>query len=77
MAPEALNDLNALGHRRTEMLNAYRQVALIDIVRAHPHLDQVVDQLPHHMDAVVDAPQQHGLVPQRNPCVRQLAAGFF
>ena len=77
MPPEPLNDLNALGHRRTEVLDAHRQVALIDIVRTHAHFDHVVHQLPHDVHAVVDSPQQHGLVAKRYARIRQLAAGFL
>ena len=49
------------------MLQAHGQVALIDVVRTHTDLDQLVDQLLHGVDAVIDAGQQHALVARGIP----------
>lgn len=58
------------------MLQAHGQVALIDVVGAHADLDQLVDQLLHGEDAVVDAGQQHALVAQGDTGVGQHGAGL-
>ena len=59
------------------MLQTHGQVALIDVVGAHADLDQLVDQLLHGEDAVVDAGQQHALVAQGDTGVGQHGAGLL
>ncbi len=39
VAAEALDDLDALADRGAEMARAFHQVALVEVVGAHPHLD--------------------------------------
>ena len=58
------------------MLQAHGQVALIDVVGAHADLDQLVDQLLHGENTVVDAGQQHALVAQGDTGVGQHGAGL-
>ena len=65
--------LDALADGGAEVLQAHGQVALIDVVGAHADLDQLVDQLLHGEDAVVDAGQQHALVAQGIPASASMA----
>ncbi len=74
MAAQSFNDLDALGDRRAEMARARHQVALVQIVGPHAHLDQLVHELALDVDAIVDAGQQHGLIAQGNARVGQHAA---
>ena len=62
MAAQGLHDLDALGDRGAEVAQAEGRVAGIDVVRAHAHLDELVNQIHHDVAAVVHAGQQHGLV---------------
>ena len=76
MAAQSLHDLDALGHGSAEVAQAQGRIAGIDVVGTHTHLDQAVDQLHHHMGAVVDTGQQHGLVAQGDTGIGQHGAGL-
>lgn len=75
--PQAFDDLNPLGDGGSEVLQADAQVALIQIVRPHPHFDQLVHQPAHHVHAIVHPPQQNCLIAQGDPRVRQPLARQF
>ena len=74
MAAEPLHDLQALADRRPEVAGALHQVALVDVVRPDPDLDELLDQVALDVDAVVDARQEHRLVAQRDACPSQHVA---
>ena len=57
------------------MRRARDRVALVEIVGAHPHLHQGVDQLPHGLHVVVDPLQEDGLRAERQAGVGQQVAG--
>ena len=76
VAAQSLDDLDALADGGAEVLQAHGQVALIDVVGTHADADQLVDQLLHGVDAVIDAGQQHALVAQRDTGVGQHGAGL-
>ena len=76
VAAQSLDDLDALADGSTEVLQAHGQVALIDVVGTHADANQLVDQLLHGVDAVIDAGQQHALVAQRDTGVGQHGAGL-
>ena len=59
------------------MLQTHGQVALIDVVGTHAHLDQLVDQFLHGKDTVVHPGQQYGLVAQRHAGIGQHGAGLL
>ena len=75
MAAQALDDLEALADRRPEVPGTLDQVALVDVVRPDPDLDQALDELALDVDAVVDAGEQHRLVAQRNAGATEGVAG--
>ena len=66
MAAQALDDFDTLGHGRAEVPRALHQVALIQVVRTDTDAHQILNQLAWDVDAVVDARQEYGLVPQRD-----------
>jgi len=76
MAAQSFHDLDALGHGSTEVAQTQGRIAGIDVVGADTHLDQAVDQLHHHVGAIVHAGQQHGLVAQGDTGVSQHSAGL-
>ena len=76
VAAEALDDLQALGNRRAKMRRAGNRVALIKIIGADPHHQQLVHQFFHRLDVVVDPLEQHGLRAQGNAGVGQAATGL-
>ena len=76
MAAQSFHDLDALGHGSTEVAQTQRRIAGIDVVGADTHLDQTVNQLHHHVRAIVHAGQQHGLVAQGDTGVSQHSAGL-
>jgi len=65
VAAEALHDLEALANRRPEVAGALDQVALVEVVRPDPVLDELVDERALDVDAVVDAGEQDALVADR------------
>ena len=54
------------------MPGALDQVALVQVVGPDPVRDELVDECSLDVDAVVDAGQQHALVADREPGLRQL-----
>ena len=72
VAAQALHDLEALADGRPEMAGALDQVALVEVVRPDPVLDQLVDERALDVDAVVDAGQQDRLVADRQAGPGQL-----
>ena len=76
MAAQSFHDLDALGHGSAEVAQTQGRIAGIDVVRTDTHLDQTVNQLHHHVGAVVHAGQQHGLVAQGDTGVSQHSAGL-
>ena len=65
-----------LRHRRAEMRRAADRIALVQIVRPHPHQQQLVHELPHRLHVVVHALEQHGLRAERNAGVGQPGTGL-
>ena len=75
VAAQPLHDLDALADRRPEVAGALDQVALVDVVGPDPVLDELVDERPLDVDAVVDAGEQDRLVAQRDAGAGQPVAG--
>ena len=75
MAAQPFHDFKAFANRRAEMMRPADQVALVNVIRPDAHHRQLVQQFFHHADAVVNAAQQHRLVTQRNPGIREPRAG--
>ena len=71
---QVLDDLDPFGDGSAEVLNAFREVALIDIVGPYPRLDQLVNERLLNVGAVVDAPEQDGLVAERHAGVGEAGA---
>jgi hypothetical protein len=72
VAAQALHDLEALADRGPEVAGALDQVALVQVVRPDPVLDEAMDERSLDVDAVVDAGQQDALVAERDPGPGQL-----
>ena len=51
-------------------------IALVEIIRLHPALQQAMHQRDHDFGRVVDVLQQHGLAAQRNAGIGQPGGGF-
>ena len=68
---QALDDLDTLAEGCAEVLQTHRQVALVDVVRTYTYLDDLMHELLHHVNAVVDTAQQHALVAQGDTGVGQ------
>jgi hypothetical protein len=62
--------------RGTEMLRTADQVALIDIIRPHAHLQKLMHQLFHDERPVVDPFEQYRLAAQRYAGIREHFAGY-
>ena len=73
VAPQFFHDLNPCRHGGSEVFRPHGQVALVDIIRSDPDLEELVNQLLHDIGLIVDALQKDGLAPQGNPSVRQFA----
>jgi hypothetical protein len=58
------------------MRRALDRVALVEVVRPHADLQELVEQLPERRDVVVDAFQEHGLAAERDAGVGKPAAGL-
>ena len=76
MAAQLRDDLEALLDRRAEVRRAADRVALVEVVRPDADHQQLVHQLLHRLDVVVDALEQHGLAAERNAGVGEPAAGL-
>jgi hypothetical protein len=72
VAAQALDNLQALADRRAEVARALDQVALIQVIRANPHLDEAVDELALDVDAIVDSGEEDRLVADGDPRSSQL-----
>jgi len=84
VAAQPFDDLHALGNRCAKVSSAFHQVALIQVIRAHPNPHQVLHQPSLNMHAVVHARQQHALIAQRNArpsqavsCLCQFSGDFI
>ena len=75
VAAQALHDLDALGDRRAHVARTLDQVALVEVVRPHANLHQIVHQFALDVDRIVDPGQQHALVAQRHAGPRQAITG--
>ena len=75
VATESLYYLDTLGDRGAEMLDTHREVALVDVVRAYTNLYETLDELLHHVSAVVDTTEENGLVAQWDTSVSKTGAG--
>ena len=71
MATQSFHDLDTLGNGGTEVAQTQRGIALIDVVGTDTDANQLVDQLQHDVDAVVNAGQQDGLVAQGDTSISQ------
>src|SRR5665811_1353812 len=67
MAAEALHDLEALADRRSEVARSLDEVALVQVVRPDPVLDESMHERALDVDAVVDPGEQDALVPDGDP----------
>ena len=75
VAAQTFHDLDALGNRGAEVTGTVHQVTLVDVVGAHADAHQVLHQLAHDVDVIVDACQQHGLVAERDAGAGELIGG--
>jgi len=57
MTPQAFNDFNSFGHRRTEVTCPSHQITLIEIIRAHAYAYQFLHQVALDMDTIINACQ--------------------
>jgi hypothetical protein len=64
---EVLHDFDALGDGRPKMLQPFRQIALVDVIGAHPIGGELVHELSHQRPAVVDACQENRLIAEWDP----------
>ena len=71
MAAQPFDDFNTFRNGRAQMAGAFHEIALIEIVRAHANLDEIVDELALDVYRIVDARQQHALIAQRHAGARQ------
>ena len=71
MTTQSFHDLDTLGNSGTEVAQTQRGIALIDVVGTDTDANQLVDQLQHDVDAVVNTGQQDGLVAQGDTGVGQ------
>ena len=71
MPDQAFHDLDALADGRAEMQQPFGQIALIQVVRPHAVLYQLMHQRFHNPRAVIDTGQQDGLIAQRDSRVSQ------
>ena len=69
---QALHDLEALADRRPEVPGALHEVALVQVVRPDPVLDQLVDERALDVHAVVHAGKEDALVADRHAGLREL-----
>ena len=74
MALQRADDVHPRLHRGAEMVGAFRQVRLVEVVWFHPSQQQLVHQTLHDVRVIVDAFEQDGLGAQRNAGIRQHAA---
>src|SRR5205814_7167523 len=72
VAAQALHDLEALADGRPEVPGALDEVALVEVVRSDPVLDELVDERALDVDAVVHAGEQDALVADREARPGQL-----
>ena len=77
MAAQAFNDLDTFGDRGAQVRRAVDQVALIEVIRAHPAHQQFVHERFHRLDVIIDAGEQHALVAERDSGIRQPFECFF
>ncbi len=75
VATQTLHDLDALGNRGAEVTGTVHQVTLVDVVGANADAYQVLHQLAHDVDVVVDACQQDRLVAQGDAGAGELIGG--
>ena len=68
---QAFHDPESLAHAGAQVRRAGDQVALVNVVRLHAAQKQFLDERRHHGHVVVDVPEQHRLVAQRDAGVRQ------
>src|SRR5216117_3336679 len=76
-AAQALDDLQPLLDCGAEVLGAGHLVAHVDVVGPHPRREQLLHQLLHHLDVVVDAFEQHRLAAQGDAGVGEAAERFY
>jgi hypothetical protein len=75
VAAQTFHDLDALADRRPEVAGTLDEIALVQVVRPDPVLDELVDESLLDVEAVVDAREQDRLVAQRDAGSGQLVAG--
>ena len=59
VAAQVLHDLDALGNGCPKMLQPFRQIALVDVVGAHPIGGEHLHELSHQRPAVIDTGQKN------------------
>src|SRR5690606_13029424 len=75
--PQVFDNLDSFGDGRAEVLDPLGKVALIDVVRADARLDQLFHQGLLNVRAVIDPPQENGLVAQGHARVGEPFAGRY
>jgi hypothetical protein len=53
------------------MGGASNKIALVEIIRPDTAKEKFVDEILHHLGAIIDAFQEDTLVPERNPAIRK------
>src|SRR5207249_8637002 len=67
--------LETLADRGPEVPGSFDEVALVEVVRPDPVLDEAMDERPLDVHAVVDASEEDALVAERDAGPRQLVGG--
>lgn len=75
--PEALDDLNAFADRGAEMGRAFDEIHLIKVIGANATADEFMDEIGHCFQIVVYAAEEHTLVSEGHPVVREAFEGFL
>ena len=75
MSLQFSNNVHAGFNRRAEMIGAFGEISLVQIVRFDACQQKLMHQPLHDVWIVIDTFKKHGLRTQRHPGIRQHAAG--
>src|ERR1041385_1963723 len=75
VATQLIHNLQSFAYRRAEVIGAFGDVGLIEVIWTHAHGKQLAHQLKHHIGVVVHAFHQHSLVTDRAPRISEHFAG--
>ena len=77
MSPQFVHNLKSLAHRCAEMIRAFGNIGLINIVWTHTHSEQGAHKFEHHIRIIVHAFHEHRLIPDRTAGIRKHCARLF